>query len=240
MASDYPDCVKGTELEEINEKEWIELPESSPEDQLQQNGCPGVSGGYHSGERHFVTMTGTVARGYQAGQIVDVQLQISRDELRKLTLERGSNEDKMKYKLSPVYSCGLHSGLHVILFTILCVPFAWMASLGYSFYIGCNTWYNIYLYFSEEKTIWHKISICPVLILTFPFTVGLSSLSLSFYASMIQISWDFFRWFIEFQDYEKGFYGWFCNWVNLNQCSPYEVVILDCPDTIRETKLPPS
>lgn len=229
MASDYPECSKATELEEIQEKEWIELPESSPEDQLQDNG----------GDQHFVTLTGTVARGYQAGQVVDVQLQISRDELRKLTLERETKEEKLKYKSSPC-SWGLHSGLHIVFLSIICIPLALLVSLGYSFYIGCNTWYNIYLYFSEEKTIWHKVSICPVLILTFPFTVGLSSLIISLYASIKQISWNFYKWLQEFQDYEKGFYGWFCNWIGLHQCCPYEVVILDCPESIRETKLPSS
>lgn len=227
MATEQRTLHKSTDFDEIEEKEWIELPESSPEDKL------------HNGTgQQLVTMTGTVTRGYQAGHVVEVQLELTQEELRKLTLERKFKDDDAKRQKARRCTWGLRSGLHVVLLGVICVPAAFIFSTAYSFYIGCNTWYNFYLYFSEEKTIWHKISICPFLILTFPFTVGFSAFTIGVYASVIQISWFFHNWLREFRDYEKGFYGWLCNKVTLPECSPYEVVVLNCPDTPTDIKSP--
>lgn len=122
---------------------------------------------------------------------------------------------------------GAGKGPHIVLFSILCFPAAFLASLCVSFYFGALTWYNLYIYFSEERTIWHKVFLCPILILTFPFTVGLSALGIALYAGIKQISWYFMSWKTEFLDFEKGFYSWFCGKLDLPQCSPYEIVILN-------------
>lgn len=118
------------------------------------------------------------------------------------------------------------SGPHVALFSVICIPAAFLASLCVAFYYGASSWYNLYLYFSEEKTVWHKVTICPVLILTFPFTVGLSSIGVAVFAAFVQISWFYMSWHAEFLDFEKGFFGWLCNKVGLPQCCPYELIIL--------------
>ncbi|XP_060077324.1 transmembrane protein 169-like [Ylistrum balloti] len=120
-----------------------------------------------------------------------------------------------------------NSGPHVALFSVICIPAAFVASLCVAFYYGASSWYNLYLYFSEEKTIWHKVTICPVLILTFPFTVGLSSIGVAVFAAFVQLSWFYLSWHAEFLDFEKGFYGWLCNKMGLPQCCPYELIILN-------------
>ncbi|OWF40599.1 transmembrane protein 169-like [Mizuhopecten yessoensis] len=122
---------------------------------------------------------------------------------------------------------GKKSGPHVVLFSVICIPAAFIASMCVAFYYGASSWYNLYIYFSEEKSIWHKVSICPVLILTFPFTVGLSSIGVAFFAAFVQLSWFYLSWHAEFLDFEKGFYGWLCNKIGLPQCCPYELIILN-------------
>lgn len=119
------------------------------------------------------------------------------------------------------------SGLHIALFSVICLPAAFVASLCVSFYYGASAWYNLYLYFSEEKTIWHKVFICPVLILTFPFTVGFSSVGVAVFAAFVQISWFYSSWRAEFLDFDKGFYGWLCNKLGLPQCCPYELITVN-------------
>ncbi|XP_062566773.1 transmembrane protein 169-like [Saccostrea cucullata] len=120
--------------------------------------------------------------------------------------------------------CGATAGPHIALMTVLLIPVAFFPSLTVAFYYGAWTWYNLYIYYSEERTVCHKIFICPILIITFPLTVGLSSLGIALFAAFIQISWSFFRWKIEFLDFEKGFYGWLCCKIGLPMCSPYEVL----------------
>ena len=39
----------------------------------------------------------------------------------------------------------------------------------------------------------------------------------------MQVSWRGDLWRKELTDPEKGFYGWFCNRLNLPDCSPYQV-----------------
>ncbi|XP_013413871.1 transmembrane protein 169-like [Lingula anatina] len=170
-----------------------------------------------------VTVTGTIKRGPKAGQSVEVELRLSKDELQKL----GHEDEESVYGPGECTLCGLKKGIHVFLFTVIVTPFAFFGSLGLSFYLGAQTWYNIFIYFSEERTIWHKVFLCPLLILTFPLTVGLSALGIALYAALIQISWWFKSWLKEMRDLEKGFFGWFCAKVDLMECSPYEVVVLD-------------
>ncbi|KAK7483592.1 hypothetical protein BaRGS_00025145 [Batillaria attramentaria] len=188
--------------------EWIEL--TRP---LAKKRAPSQSG------HHTLTMSGTVKRGNQVGQPVDIQLELSDVEFRRLTSREATSPRKC--------SCESEQGLHITLLSVLFVPFALISSICVSFYYGAMTWYNFYVYFSEEKTIWHKVFICPLLILSFPFTTGLSAIGIGLYACVVQISWFLDTWLREVRDFEKGFYAWFCNKVGQAQCSPYEIVVLD-------------
>lgn len=119
--------------------------------------------------------------------------------------------------------CGATKGPHITLMTLILWPVAIFPSLAVAFYYGAWTWYNLYIYFSEERTICHKIFICPILIITFPLTVGLSSVGIAIFAAFVQISWSFYSWKMEFLDFEKGFYGWLCIKLDLSMCSPYDI-----------------
>lgn len=191
--------------------EWIEL--TRPLAQKRPPSRPG---------HHTLTMSGTVKHGNQVGQPVDIELDLSDVEFRRLTSREAAQRKKC--------SCGAEQGLHITLLSVLYMPIALISSLCVSFYYGAMTWYNFYVYFSEEKTIWHKVFICPLLILSFPFTTGLSAIAISFYASIVQMSWYLETWLREIRDFEKGFYAWFCNRVGLAHCSPYEIVVLDESD----------
>ena len=131
----------------------------------------------------LVTMTGTIKRGQKVGEMVEVQLQLSEDELSKLQ-QSYIEDDKMDDD-----SCvwGLDKGLHIVILTLLCVPFAFLASVVMSFYIGSIAWYNVLINLSEERTIWHKIFLCPILIFTFPIFIVLSALCIGLFASIIQV-----------------------------------------------------
>ncbi|XP_041347297.1 transmembrane protein 169-like [Gigantopelta aegis] len=166
-----------------------------------------------------VTVSGTIVRGYQSGQVVEVQMDLTDKELQRLT---SVDETPL-----PRTMCGWRHGIHVMLMSFLVTPAALCASVCVAFYMGTMTWYNVHLHFSEDRTIWHRILVCPCLILTFPFTVGLSALGVGLYAALVQLSWFYSSWYKEFWDFEKGFYGWVCKKCGLPQCSPYEVVILD-------------
>lgn len=71
-----------------------------------------------------------------------------------------------------------------------------------------------------------RILISPFLILFYPFLIVLLSFGLGLYAAVIQISWLWDSWIKEITDFEKGFYGWLCNALDLSECSPYQVVVL--------------
>ncbi len=174
-----------------------------------------------SGHR-TITMTGTIKRGHKSGQSVEVQLQMSQEELNKLN--RSFIEDDKKAD-----DCiwGIRKGMHILIFSMCFIPFSFISSLCMSFYVGTIGWYNLYLYLSEERTIWHKIFLCPLLILFFPFLIGLSALGVAFYAAGIQISWYLSSWQRQIRDFEKGFYGWVFSKLGVPQCAPYEIVVLD-------------
>lgn len=173
---------------------------------------------------NYLTMTGTIKRGKKKGQSLDVQLNISRDELEKinsaaLMMTQQANDAKKS-------CCTLKSGMHILLLSLLSLPFVIVITSIYAFYIGTITWYNIFTYFNEEKTYLHKLFMSPLLVIAYPIGILLCTIGLAIYSGVVQISTQFVKWSNEIADIEKGFYGWLCNFLHLSDCSPYEVVIL--------------
>ena len=178
-------------------------------------------------DQQVVTFTGTVTRGQCQGQQVEIQLEMTDDELTKL------NQASLK-ESECVFATD--KGPHIFLLSIIFMPFSFISSLVISFYLGTLTWYNAIVYFNEEKTIWHKILFCPILIITFPFTIGLSALGIALYSCVIQLSWFMDHWCSQIRDFEKGFYGWLCDFLNLSQCSPYDIVVLNESGEVEVTR----
>lgn len=174
-------------------------------------------------DQHTVTMTGTVKRGNQIGEPVDVELELNDVEFRRLTSREPQSQRRK-------CGCSLHQGPHVTALSVLFIPLAFVSSLCVSFYYGALTWYNLYIHFSEERTVWHKVSVCPLLILSFPFWTGLTSVGIALYAGVVQISWFLDSWLLAIRDFEKGYFAWVCTTIRLPQCSPYEIVVLDEDD----------
>lgn len=167
-----------------------------------------------------ITMTGTIKRGKKAGQNLDVKLNISREELELLDANIVA-----KHQQSWL-ACGLTKGPHITLWSLLCLPFVAAVSAAYSFYIGTLMWYNVFMYVSEETSILWRIILSPFLILLYPFLIFIFTVGLGLYAGIVQVSWFLDSWQKEITDWEKGFYGWLCSVIHLEDCSPYEVVVL--------------
>lgn len=181
----------------------------------------------HCDDRQL-TLTGTIKRGKQKGHSMDLQLNISRDELEKINnaaLKMHRASDPMVGKKSCCH-CSLTSGMHILLLSLLSMPFVIIISAIYSFYIGTITWYNMFTYFQEERTYLHKIIMSPILVLAYPIAILLCTIGLGIYSGIAQITTTFARWSNEIFDVEKGFYGWLCSQLHLSDCSPYEVIIL--------------
>lgn len=172
---------------------------------------------------NYLTMTGTIKRGKKKGQSFDLQLNISRDELEKINAAAMKIEAKKKNKCC---RCSLNTGLHIFLLSLICLPFVTLISGIYSFYIGTITWYNVFNYMHEEKSIIMRLLMSPILVASYPIYIVVCSFGLGLYAGFIQISLQFSSWCNEMADIEKGFYGWLCSFLHLSDCSPYEVVIL--------------
>lgn len=181
-----------------------------------------------------LTMTGTIKRGKKAGQNLDVRLNISREELEVLEANIAAKENQS------CTLCGFTKGPHIFLWTVLCLPVATIISSIYSFYIGTLLWYNIFTFVTEEKNLLYRILLTPILILLYPFIIILFTFGLGFYAGIIQISWYLDSWSKEITDWEKGFYGWLCSTIGLEDCSPYEVVILTNIQVTATNQEPPS
>ncbi|XP_058129275.1 transmembrane protein 169 [Anopheles ziemanni] len=189
---------------------------------------------YSSSTDNYLTMTGTIKRGRKKGQSIDVQLNISREELEQISKQALAVHDE-SYR-SGQDCCTLRTGVHILLLSLVCLPFVTLTTGIYSFYMGTVTWYNMFTYFNEERSYFHKLLMSPLLILAYPLCIVLCTIGLALYAGVRQISFHFRAWLNEVSDIEKGFYGWLCSFLHLSDCSPYEVVILTdiCP-----TNLPP-
>ncbi|XP_037047527.1 uncharacterized protein LOC119082198 [Bradysia coprophila] len=182
----------------------------------------------------YLTMTGTVKRGRKKGQSMDLQLNVSRDELEKINAAVVAVEQSQQ-ESRDCCACSLTIGIHILVLSIVCLPFVTAYTAFYSFYIGTLTWYNIFNYFNEEKSYLHKLLMSPLLILTYPVIICLCTIGLAVYGGCVQLSMSLSRWSNEVTDIEKGFYGWLCSFLHLSDCSPYEVVILTdlrLPETV--------
>ncbi|EDW38354.1 GL12548 [Drosophila persimilis] len=173
---------------------------------------------------NYLTMTGTIKRGRKKGQSIDLQINISREELEQLNAHAMANESQKGRSLCCTCSCAI--GLHIFLISLLCLPFVTIISAVYSFYIGTLTWYNMFNYYCEEKSYLHKIFVTPLLFLAYPLAIVLCTFGLGLYSGFRQLSLQYSSWVNDITDIEKGFYGWLCGFLHMPDCSPYEVVIL--------------
>ncbi|XP_077483669.1 transmembrane protein 169 [Amblyomma americanum] len=181
----------------------------------------------------YVTMTGTIKRGKKKGTTIDMKVNISREELDEI--ESSIKDQKIKDDEDDCFF-GLNKGPHVLLLSFVLVPFVFIVSAGNSFYLGTMTWYNILVVLSEKRSIFHKIFLSPFWIIFYPFLIVPAVLGLGLYAAAVQISWEYDKWKREVPDWEKGFYGWLCCFLHMEECSPYEVVVLSDVQPADETQ----
>ncbi|KAI1898323.1 hypothetical protein AGOR_G00071140 [Albula goreensis] len=185
-------------------------------------------------DSRYVTLTGTITRGKKKGQVVDIHVTLTQKELRELARSKERLDAECERGTDNKRSCGLGfcQGPHVVLWSLSCAPVVFLLSFITSFYYGTLTWYNVFLVYNEERTFWHKITICPFLIIFYPVLIMAVSLSLAVYAAVVQVSWAFREWWLAVRDLEKGFCGWACGKLGLEDCSPYSIVELLDSDTI--------
>ncbi|XP_068602836.1 transmembrane protein 169 [Brachionichthys hirsutus] len=188
-------------------------------------------------DSRYVTLTGTITRGKKKGQLVDIHLTLTEKELRDLakSRERLDAECEAGERSKCNCSLGVCCGPHVLLWSVSCAPVVFLLSFVTSFYYGTLTWYNVFLVYNEERTFWHKITICPFLILFYPVLIMPMALSLALYSAVVQVSWAFGEWWQAVRDLEKGFCGWACGKLGLEDCSPYSIVELLDSDTVSST-----
>ncbi|XP_064471870.1 transmembrane protein 169-like [Ornithodoros turicata] len=170
----------------------------------------------------YVTMTGTIRRGRKQSTTIDMKVNISREELDEI--ESSIKEQNAKDETDCFF--GANKGPHVFLLSIALIPVVFVVSAAQSFYYGTMTWYNVLIVLSEKRTIFHKVFLSPFWIIFYPFLILPATVGLGLYAAGVQISWEYTTWKQEIQDWEKGFYGWLCCFLHLEECSPYEVVVL--------------
>ncbi|XP_067843029.1 transmembrane protein 169-like [Heptranchias perlo] len=193
---------------------------------------PTVEGGWNvPADSRYVTLTGTITRGKKKGQMVDIHVTLTEKELQELakSKEPPQSEEESEKKACDV---ALHRGPHVVLWSMLCTPVVFVLSFVMSFYYGTITWYNIFLVYNEERTFWHKITICPFLIIFYPVLIVIVSVSLGLYTTVTQISWSLGEWWQAVRDLEKGFCGWLAGKLGLEDCSPYSIVELLDSDNV--------
>lgn len=98
----------------------------------------------------FLTVTGTIKNGKNKGECFDVHLKMNRDRL-------ASIEKEANLKKSSSCCCGLNRGLHIFFTSLILVPFLWIFCTFYAFYMGTITWYNIFIYYNEQRSCCHTV-----------------------------------------------------------------------------------
>lgn len=201
-------------------------------------------------DSRYVTLTGTITRGKRKGQMVDIHVNLTDKGLRELarskewldascqepdTIAGGEGSGGGINSRRRSCAVGPGQGPHVLLWSVSCLPVVFVLSFITSFFYGTLTWYNVFLVYNEERTFLHKVTLCPVLILTYPPLIVILSLGMAFYAAFAQLSWVFAEWWLAVRDLEKGFCGWACGKMGLEDCAPYSVVELLDSDTLSGT-----
>lgn len=171
----------------------------------------------------YVTMTGTIKRGKKKGATIDMKVNISREELDEI--ESSIKDQKTSDEEDDCFF-GMSRGPHVLFLSFVLMPVVFVISAGNSFYLGTMTWYNILVVLSEKRSIFHKVLLSPFWIIFYPFLIVPAVIGLGVYAAAVQISWEYDKWKREVPDWEKGFYGWLCCLLHMEECSPYDVVVL--------------
>ncbi|XP_028292126.1 transmembrane protein 169 [Gouania willdenowi] len=186
-------------------------------------------------DSRYVTLTGTITRGKKKGQVVDIHVTLTEKELRELAKSKERLNAECEGGEGSKHTCGLgvYQGPHVVLWSLSCLPVVFFLSFITSFYYGTLTWYNVFLVYNEERTFWHKITICPFLIIFYPVLIMPMAVSLALYSAVVQVSWAFSEWWQAVRDLEKGFCGWACCKLGLEDCSPYSIVELLDSDTLQ-------
>ncbi|XP_006004353.1 transmembrane protein 169 [Latimeria chalumnae] len=206
--------------------------EKTPEDGSKFLGQCTPDGGWNMPlDSRYVTLTGTITRGKKKGQMVDIHVTLTEKELQELAKSKEPPKEETEDR-KRACEVGLDRGPHIVLWSLLCAPVILVFSFVMSFYYGTITWYNIFLVYNEERTFWHKITICPFLIIFYPIIIVVVSLSLGLYTTVTQVSWSFGEWWQAVRDLEKGFCGWLCSKLGLEDCSPYSIVELLDSDNI--------
>ena len=101
----------------------------------------------------FLTVTGTIKNGKNRGESFDVHLKMKRDKLAQIEKEADPK------KSSSCCCCGLNRGPHVFLTSLLLLPFLWIFCTFYAFYMGTITWYNIFIYYNEQRSCCHTVTL---------------------------------------------------------------------------------
>ncbi|XP_070592943.1 transmembrane protein 169 isoform X2 [Erythrolamprus reginae] len=182
-------------------------------------------------DSRYVTLTGTITRGKKKGQMVDIHVTLTDKELQELARSKELPKTEMPER-KKACEVGMDKGPHVLLWSLACLPIIFIMSFIVSFYYGTITWYNVFLVYNEERTFWHKITFCPFLIIFYPLFITVVSFSLGVYTAITQVSWAFEDWWHAVRDMEKGFCGWLCSKVGLEDCSPYSIVELLDSDNV--------
>ena len=190
-------------------------------------------------DSRYVTLTGTITRGKRKGQMVDIHVSLTDKEFREMARSKERLDAECEEAAAVAAAGGRRSctvgpgqGPHVLLWSLSCLPVVFLLSFITSFYYCTLTWYNVFLVYNEERTFLHKVTLCPVLILVYPPLIVVLSLGMGVYAAVAQLSWVFAEWWLAVRDLEKGFCGWACGKLGLEDCAPYSVVELLDSDTL--------
>ncbi|XP_014662456.1 PREDICTED: transmembrane protein 169-like [Priapulus caudatus] len=172
-------------------------------------------------ETNGQTWTGTITRGQKVGELVEVQL--TSKELDAMQKSYTEEQEVLEHRCE----CSARSGPHVCALGVVAMPIALLFSAAVTFYQGTITWYNMVLYFSDERTFWHRLFVAPLLVLFYPALILVVVVAVSLYAAVVQVSWHLSKWWAEIRDFEKGVCGLVCMTLRLESCSPYDVVLLE-------------